>query len=185
MSKYKDYEQSVETAYWLLRNTTLTFHQIADFCDLNPLEIAHIENTSGKIKKTGYNPVFYQEITQDDVTRCEQDPAARLVKPEEVKLTKKSKISKQNDKIAAKAKKIEDNIVAKAEALQKKEEAAQLKRNNTKKTPAVKAVTAKKTVVRKVAVKTPAVKAVTAKKTTVKSKPALKTSKTKTSIRTK
>ena len=30
------------TAVWLVENTTLTFQQIADFCDMHPLEVQGI-----------------------------------------------------------------------------------------------------------------------------------------------
>lgn len=78
MSKLTDYEQSLDKAFWLLRNTKLTFRQIAHFCSLDPLEVANIENRTHNPQKTGYNPVLYGEITHEDIEQCESNPKMNL-----------------------------------------------------------------------------------------------------------
>ena len=52
------------TAVWLVENTTLTFKQIADFCELHELEIQAIADgdVSFNIQiNTTLNPTFHQK----------------------------------------------------------------------------------------------------------------------------
>ena len=131
MSKITNYEQALEKAFWLLRHTTLTFYQIADFCELDPLEVAHIENKSHNMHKAGFNPILYQEITQEDIQRCEADSSARLPKSViEIKKSKKkistASLEKQNQRALNKAIKL-----AKTKA--KTEKAAMLAEKTKKK----------------------------------------------------
>ena len=46
------------TAAWLVENTTLTFKQIADFCNLHEVEVQGIAD--GEVAKgiIGYNPII-------------------------------------------------------------------------------------------------------------------------------
>ena len=48
----------VATAIWLVENTTLTFRQIANFCNMHEVEIQSIAD--GEVGKgiVGYNPIF-------------------------------------------------------------------------------------------------------------------------------
>ncbi len=66
------------TAVWLIDNTTLTFEQIAEFCDLHKLEVQAIAD--GEVGSTigGSNPVQAGELTQEEIDRCIADPEARL-----------------------------------------------------------------------------------------------------------
>ena len=50
------------TAVWLVENTTLTFKQIADFCNLHEVEIQGIAD--GEVAKgiVGYNPVIAGQL---------------------------------------------------------------------------------------------------------------------------
>ncbi|MDY4841305.1 MAG: cell cycle transcriptional regulator TrcR [Alphaproteobacteria bacterium] len=66
------------TAVWLVENTTLTFRQIADFCELHELEIQAIADgdVSGNIM--GINPIDNGQLTLDEIQRCEADSKARL-----------------------------------------------------------------------------------------------------------
>ena len=65
------------TAVWLVENTTLTFRQIADFCELHELEIQAIADgdVSGNIM--GINPIDNGQLTLDEIQRCEADSKAR------------------------------------------------------------------------------------------------------------
>ncbi len=67
------------TAVWLIENTALTFEQIADFTGMTTIEIEALAD--GDIGKglVGRNPMEHHELTQEELDRCQADPAARLV----------------------------------------------------------------------------------------------------------
>lgn len=67
------------TAVWLVENTTLTFRQIADFCELHELEIQAIADgdVSGNIM--GLSPIDNDQLTLEEIRRCEADAKANLV----------------------------------------------------------------------------------------------------------
>jgi len=67
------------TAVWLVENTALTFEQIADFCNLHPLEVQAIADGEVGSGIQGLDPVISGELTQDEIDRCATDPDARLV----------------------------------------------------------------------------------------------------------
>ncbi len=66
------------TAVWLVENTTLTFRQIANFCELHELEIQAIADgdVSGNIM--GLSPIDNDQLTMEEIHRCEADPKANL-----------------------------------------------------------------------------------------------------------
>jgi len=66
------------TAVWLIENTTLTFQQIADFCGLHPLEVQSIADGEIAVGMVGYDPIASNQLTRDEIVRCEADPAAKL-----------------------------------------------------------------------------------------------------------
>ena len=66
------------TAVWLVDNTTLTFRQIAEFCGLHELEVAGIADGEVAIGIKGLDPVANNQVTAEDIKRCEADPVARL-----------------------------------------------------------------------------------------------------------
>ena len=65
-------------AVWLIENTMLTFDQIAEFCHLHALEVQTLADEEG-MKIAGQNPILTNELTKEEIARCEQDPEARLV----------------------------------------------------------------------------------------------------------
>ena len=67
------------TAVWLVENTTLTFKQIGDFCELHELEVQAIADGDVAFNIVGLNPVTGGQLTADEIARCEQDPSATLV----------------------------------------------------------------------------------------------------------
>ena len=67
------------TAVWLVENTTLTFKQIGDFCELHELEVQAIADGDVAFNIVGLNPVTGGQLTADEIARCEQDPSASLV----------------------------------------------------------------------------------------------------------
>lgn len=97
------------TAVWLVENTTLTFKQIGDFCELHELEVQAIADGDVAFNIVGLNPVTGGQLTADEVARCEQDPSASLVgvepernvKAENSKNKKVLSPSQRSDKPAA------------------------------------------------------------------------------------
>ena len=72
------------TAVWLIDNTTLTFHQIAKFCNLHTLEVQGIADGEVAIGIQGKNPISSGELTMDEINRCEKDSSLYLSKIEDV-----------------------------------------------------------------------------------------------------
>ena len=66
------------TAVWLVENTSLTFEQIADFCELHPLEIQAIADDEVANQMQGLDPVANGQTTMEEIARCQVDPEARL-----------------------------------------------------------------------------------------------------------
>jgi len=66
------------TAVWLVENTGLTFHQIADFCGLHELEVQAIADGEVAIQMQGLDPIANGQTTKAEIERCEKDPDARL-----------------------------------------------------------------------------------------------------------
>lgn len=66
------------TAVWLVENTTLTFRQIANFCELHELEIQAIADGDVSANIMGLSPIDNGQLTLEEIRRCEADPAANL-----------------------------------------------------------------------------------------------------------
>ena len=66
------------TAVWLIDNTGLTFEQIGAFCDLHPLEVQAIADGEIGAGMQGYDPITNNQLSKEEVARCEADPEARL-----------------------------------------------------------------------------------------------------------
>lgn len=66
------------TAVWLIENTALTFRQIAEFTNLTEIEIEALANEDIGRGLVGRNPIENNEITKDELARCEADPKAAL-----------------------------------------------------------------------------------------------------------
>jgi hypothetical protein len=66
------------TAVWLVDNTTLTFRQIADFVGMHELEIAGVADGEVAVGIKGFDPIANNQLTAEDIQRCEADPVARL-----------------------------------------------------------------------------------------------------------
>ncbi len=94
------------TAVWLVDNTSLTFDQIADFCELHRLEVQGIADGEVAIGIQGIDPIANSQLTRDEIERCEKDPKARLQMlkldlPEPAKRTKGPRytpVAKRQDK---------------------------------------------------------------------------------------
>jgi hypothetical protein len=66
------------TAVWLVENTALTFDQIADFCELHPLQVKGIADGDVDIGIKGLDPVASAQLTRQELEKAEADPAYRL-----------------------------------------------------------------------------------------------------------
>ena len=55
------------TAVWLVENTTLTFKQIANFCNLHEVEVQGIAD--GDVAKgiKAYNPILAGQLTREEI----------------------------------------------------------------------------------------------------------------------
>jgi uncharacterized protein len=69
------------TAVWLIDNTTLTFEQIADFCELHPLEVKGIADGEVAENMRGADPVASGELSREEIQKGEADKAYRLQPP--------------------------------------------------------------------------------------------------------
>lgn len=67
------------TAVWLVENTTLTFRQIATFCELHELEIQAIADGDVAYNIIGISPVANGQLSAEEIKRCEADASADLV----------------------------------------------------------------------------------------------------------
>ncbi len=62
---------------WLIENTSLTFNQIAQFCNMHELEVKMIADQElGNIVPV--SPVETRELTKEEIERCQQDSNAVL-----------------------------------------------------------------------------------------------------------
>ncbi len=61
------------TAVWLVENTTLTFKQIAQFCNLHEVEIQGIAD--GEVAKgiKPYNPIISGQLTKEEIELSSKD----------------------------------------------------------------------------------------------------------------
>ena len=66
------------TAVWLVENTTLTFKQIADFCNLHEVEVQGIAD--GEVAKgiVGYNPIIAGQLTKEEIELSSKDNSRSL-----------------------------------------------------------------------------------------------------------
>ncbi len=94
------------TAVWLVENTTLTFKQIADFCNLHEVEVQGIAD--GEVAKgiVGYNPIMSGQLTREEINLSSADNSRPLnlktndveIENAEKKIKKYVPLSKRQDK---------------------------------------------------------------------------------------
>lgn len=74
-------------AIWLIENTTLTFSQIANFCEFHELEVQAIANEEIASGIAPQSPIATKQLTQEEIKRCEADPSQslKIFQPEETK----------------------------------------------------------------------------------------------------
>jgi len=81
------------TAVWLLENTSLTFKQISDFCELHILEVQSMADGEIIGKMPGINPITNKILTEKEIKKCEKNSKAKL-NIEKNTLPKPQKVSK-------------------------------------------------------------------------------------------
>ena len=66
------------TAVWLIENTSLSFEQISEFCQLHELEVQGIADGDVATGMQGYNPIDNYQLTKEEIKSCEEDPNKKL-----------------------------------------------------------------------------------------------------------
>ncbi len=66
------------TSVWLIENTALTFKQIAEFIEVTEIEIEAQANEEIGRGIVGRNPIDNNELTKEELERCEADPHEAL-----------------------------------------------------------------------------------------------------------
>ena len=94
------------TAVWLVENTTVTFKQIAKFCDLHEVEVQGIAD--GEVAKgiMAYNPIISGQLTREEIEQSSNDESRDLmikntdieISSEDKKIKKYIPLSKRQDK---------------------------------------------------------------------------------------
>jgi len=94
------------TAVWLVENTTISFKQIAEFCNLHELEVQGIAD--GDVAKgiKAYNPILAGQLTREEIEAASKDTSKTLqlnkklieVGSKEKKRPKYTPISKRQDR---------------------------------------------------------------------------------------
>ena len=94
------------TALWLVENTTLTFKQIANFCNMHEVEIQGIAD--GDVGKgiVAYNPIISGQLTREEIKLSSENENRPLninlndleIKTEDKKIKKYVPFSKRQDK---------------------------------------------------------------------------------------
>ena len=94
------------TAVWLVENTSLTFKQIANFCDLHEVEIQGIAD--GEVAKgiKGYNPIIAGQLSREEIDLSSKDENRPLqikgvdiqISNDQQKIKKYIPLSKRQDK---------------------------------------------------------------------------------------
>ena len=67
------------TAVWLIDNTTLTFEQISEFCDLHVLEVQAIADGDVGQGIIGFDPIQNGQLSKEEIERCSSDSSLKLI----------------------------------------------------------------------------------------------------------
>ena len=96
----------IATAVWLVENTTLTFKQIASFCNLHEVEVQGIAD--GEVAKgiKPYNPIISGQLAREEIDLSSKDENRALqikntdieISGEKKKIKKYVPLSKRQDK---------------------------------------------------------------------------------------
>ena len=94
------------TAVWLIENTTLTFKQIADFCNMHEVEIQGIADGEVAKEIKAYNPIISGQLSREEIDLSSKDENRPLkikntdieISNSEKKIKKYIPLSKRQDK---------------------------------------------------------------------------------------
>ena len=94
------------TAVWLVENTSLTFKQIANFCDLHEVEVQGIADGEVARGIKGYNPIMAGQLSREEIDLSSKDENRPLqikgtdieISNDEKKIKKYIPLSKRQDK---------------------------------------------------------------------------------------
>ena len=94
------------TAVWLVENTTLTFKQIANFCNLHEVEIQGIADGGVAKGIKAYNPIISGQLSREEIELSSEDENRALqIKSTDIEISNTNKkikkyipLSKRQDK---------------------------------------------------------------------------------------
>ena len=94
------------TAVWLVENTTLTFKQIANFCNLHEVEIQGIADDEVAKGIIAYNPIISGQLTREEIELSSKNENRPLqisntdieISSSDKKIKKYTPLSKRQDK---------------------------------------------------------------------------------------
>ena len=66
------------TAVWLVENTSLSFEQIAQLCNLHVLEVKAIADGDAAQGIKGLDPILTRQLTREEISAAEADPSYQL-----------------------------------------------------------------------------------------------------------
>jgi hypothetical protein len=80
------------TAVWLVENTTLTFKQISNFCQLHEIEVQGIAD--GEVAKgiKAYNPIISGQLSREEIELSSKDESRLLqIKSSDIEISNTKK----------------------------------------------------------------------------------------------
>ena len=84
------------TAVWLVENTTLTFKQIANFCNLHEVEIQGIADGEVAIGIKAYNPIISGQLSREEIELSSKDEnRPLLIKSTDIEISNSEKKTKK------------------------------------------------------------------------------------------
>jgi hypothetical protein len=94
------------TAVWLVENTTITFKQIANFCNLHEVEVQGIADGEVARGIMAYNPIISGQLTREEIEKSSNDESRVIqikntdieISSEDKKVKKYIPLSKRQDK---------------------------------------------------------------------------------------
>src|ERR1700756_4565230 len=95
------------TAVWLVDNTSLSFDQIAQLCNLHPLEVKAIADGDSAQGIKGLDPVLTGQLTREEIQKAEANhderlhmssPKVRLPEPKKKKGPRYTPVSRRQDR---------------------------------------------------------------------------------------
>ena len=84
------------TAVWLVENTTLTFKQIANFCNLHEVEVQGIADGEVARGIKSYNPIMSGQLSREEIELSSKDENRPLqIKSSDIEISHTEKKTKK------------------------------------------------------------------------------------------